>query len=410
MKRSRLVALMQIVCLTASLSLADEWMAYGPDYSGFSETTVLRPPLKLKWVTRVFDNFKSGPVVAEGKLAALGRTGNLYCLDAETGELLWRYSIKRNTTPTAVYGAYSYGSREFPYIYQGKVYANLFWHNYPEVSGMHCFDLATGNLLWRATGGYATRHGTRLSPRVVDGQLVFISNRNTAPTGTASYKPFVIALNPLTGDSLWAYNLADTQADYLGLVIAKDTIFAACRGKTVALNKSGALIWEDTTYSSDMTTLSYYNGRLYINNDGKKLSVLNSTNGSFIREDNNGVYNVCAFSGDRYWVRTYGRSPRAYSLSDGSLQLQCQYAPSVTGCGPVTIANGFAYLGHGLTSGDRHISMGHSLRAYNMSTGTVAWLYKMNANVCTAPAVAYDKLYITSGGNSDLIYCFENDN
>jgi outer membrane protein assembly factor BamB len=405
----KIIAIMTILFSLTSVISGDEWMAYGPDFSGFSESTVLRPPLRLKWVTRVFDNFKSGPVVAEGKLLALGRTGNLFCLDAETGELLWRYSIKRNTIPGTNYGAYSYGSREFPYIYQGKVYANLFWHGYPEVSGMHCFDLATGNLLWRSHGGYLTRFGTRLSPRVVDNQLVFISNRNTTPSGTTVYKPFVVALNPLTGDSLWAFKLADTAATYLGLVVAKDTIFAACRGRTVALTKSGVLIWEDTTHSVDMSTLSYYSGRLYINNDAAKLSILSSTDGSFIRGDNNSVHNVCAFSSDRYWVRTYGSSPRAYSIANGALQLQCQYAPSTTGCGPVTIANGFAYLGHGLTSGDKHVSMGHSLRAYDMSTGAVAWLFKMNANVCTAPAVAYDKLYITSGGNSDLIYCFENE-
>lgn len=69
-----------------------EWHTAGGDmgFSGISPDTELRPPLRIKWRTRVWGSFKGCPVVAEGRVFAASRSGTLTALDAETGEILWR--------------------------------------------------------------------------------------------------------------------------------------------------------------------------------------------------------------------------------------------------------------------------------------------------------------------------------
>jgi outer membrane protein assembly factor BamB len=405
-------ALWLFILFVGGIIAADnEWPnPYGSDYSSNSPTTLLRPPLKLKWVSRVFDNFKGGPVVAEGKVVCMGRTGNLFCLDAETGALLWRFSIKRNLIPGDWMGRSDFGSRQVPLIWQGKVYANLFWHGYPEISGIHCFDLQTGNLLWRRLTGYAK---SRYSPNIVDGRIVYLSNLNISTGGTAVYQLHVQAWDAVTGDSLWIYALKTTAADAGCWQIAiHDTIFAltgAGTGKTVALDKNGNMLWQDTAHSGGMIVMSYYRGKLFLGGSAANTVLLNASDGSFIRSDATPGYLVPVFTGDRYWRRGYGDSPIGYNVNTGVKELSCQYTASVTGCGSPTAANGYLYLGHGNTFGAAHATLGHVLRAYDIVTGKVVWNYRMSSNVCTAPAIAYDRLYITAGGNGDLVYCFENE-
>jgi outer membrane protein assembly factor BamB len=229
----------------------------------------------------------------------MGRTGNVFCLDAETGELLWRFSIKHNLVPEDYFGKYDYGSRQIPVIWQGKVYANLFWHGYPEISGMHCFDLATGTVLWRKLAGYVK---ARYSPNVADGRLVYTSNCNIAPAGSAAvYQPQVCAWDAVTGDSLWTFVLGSSVTDACWQIAVHDTIFAAIAGRNVALDKNGNMIWQDILHSSNMTTMSYYQGKLFIGGGSTGNTVLlNSSDGSFIRSDATPGYLVPVFTENRY--------------------------------------------------------------------------------------------------------------
>lgn len=408
---------MRTICGAALLLMlavfirSEEWPnSFGPDYSSRATTAILKPPLKLKWVARVFDNFKSGPVVAEGRVVCQGRTGNVFCLDAETGEELWRYSIKRNFIPGDFLGSYSYGSRTAPLINQGKVYVNLFWHDYPEVSGMHCLDLRSGALIWRVASGYV--EGSRYSAALISDAVALVSNLNVSSSGTPIYKAGVRAWHGADGDSLWTMPLADTAASSCCQIAVGDTLFVlaglAATAHVAALTREGTVLWRDTIQGTEITALSYFRGRLYLGGTGTNTIILNASDGVFIRSDNSPGYGVPVFSDSHYWRRTYGKSPKAYSLATGSLDLSCAYTASTTGCGSPTVANRYLYLGHGLTTGTTHSTLGHVLRAYDIQTGAVVWNFRMSSNVCTMPAVAYDKLYVTAGGNGDLIYCFEN--
>lgn len=408
----RLVVLIGFSYLAAQN--VNEWPnLYNSDFSSFSPTTVLKPPLKLKWVTRVFEPFKSGPVVAEGKLVCQGRMGSLYCLDAETGELLWRTANLDHGKSNIIY---SPGSRVGACISNGRVYSLTYRNGFPEKSGMHCYDLNTGRLLWRMPSGYV--YGTRISPFVIGNKLFCISVREL--TGKTSspflYQTHVQAWDAVTGDLLWSYPMDDTisaSASRLlpnmlcGMAATSDRVFASsCRignkGKTVALDFDGKLIWQDTTnYITDLGTSGFAvnQGKIYVCNDAGVV-ILNCADGAVVRKDLSNGYQVPAFMNNRYWRRTYGSSPIGYNVSTGVKELTCAYGQSTTGCGNASAANGYLYLGHG----NGRIM----LRAYDAISGAVTWEFRMNSNVCTAPAIAYDKLYVTSGGSGDLVYCFEN--
>lgn len=99
-------------------------------------------PPALVWTAPRGHGF-SCPVVAEGRLVSTHRIGNeavVDCLDPETGLRFWRFSY-----PCDYRGRYisDIGPRSTPVIHRDRAYVH-------GVEGMlHCFELATGRVVWR---------------------------------------------------------------------------------------------------------------------------------------------------------------------------------------------------------------------------------------------------------------------
>jgi outer membrane protein assembly factor BamB len=85
------------------------------------------------------DSFSNGPrstpAVADGRLFALGITGVLSCLDAQTGKLLWRKDYK----------PYFNRSGNSPLVADGLCIAHL---GVGRSGGLRAFDVATGLVKW----------------------------------------------------------------------------------------------------------------------------------------------------------------------------------------------------------------------------------------------------------------------
>ncbi len=79
-----------------------------------------------------------------------GLKGNLYCLHADTGELIWKsdvskigeYRVERVDKVEIEHGWFT---SRFPVIVEGRIYGSLGAH-------MCSFDLETGELIWKAEG------------------------------------------------------------------------------------------------------------------------------------------------------------------------------------------------------------------------------------------------------------------
>jgi parallel beta-helix repeat protein len=98
----------------------------------------------------------SSPAVADGKVyvGSMSPDNNVYCLDAATGDRIWNY-----TTGDPVESS--------PAVVDGKVYVGSGDDN------VYCLDALTGALIWN----YTTGIGVRSSPAVADG-VVFVGSND----------------------------------------------------------------------------------------------------------------------------------------------------------------------------------------------------------------------------------------
>ena len=193
-----LVALWFVISVLTGNVRADDWYQInGPDRNGVVSDTVLFRDLNAKTLqtawSREIGQGNSGPVVAGDKLYIFHRPGKNYLLEAlhrNTGALLWKRELPAGYTG-GVDG--DLGPKSVPVVYQGKIFligaeGNLF-----------CLDAASGELKWkkellkdyRAQPGY---FGVGSSPIVIDGLLVInVGGRDAS----------VVALDVNSGKEAW---------------------------------------------------------------------------------------------------------------------------------------------------------------------------------------------------------------
>ncbi|MEA5445602.1 PQQ-binding-like beta-propeller repeat protein [Gammaproteobacteria bacterium AB-CW1] len=136
-------------------------------------------PIRDPW-----DFYLSSPLVADGRVHVGSSDGHLYTLDADTGELLWRYR-----TAGMVHSSPALG-RKHP---DGHTLVIGDWYGM-----VHALDAESGEVRWT----YATERdsvhqqwlGVQSSP-VVDGDRVYVGSRDG----------YLYALSLATGEVLWRY-------------------------------------------------------------------------------------------------------------------------------------------------------------------------------------------------------------
>jgi outer membrane protein assembly factor BamB len=391
---------------------ANEWpIFHNVDHSNFSPTTKLKPPLKVKWMAKVPGKFWTGPVIAEGRLVAQDETGYIFCLDAETGELLWRN--------------FSFGesrARYAPAIFNQRVYATA-----PEygtnANGMRCYNLKTGGLIWQKPAGRSLEGNfPGASPQVAGGRLFYIANANEKGGGyPGPVKCQVQCWDAATGDTLWTYTMSDQPCNNHSLVAVGDTVYASAGGsQTVALALDGRPRWSTKDHSlykglNYVGQVVHRSGELWLKTgcDGNAgtddLTVLNAADGSFKRKAmaNFGT-RQWVFMGERYFGRAYAGPPVAFETATGRrAKPDFRMFPDAafgSGCGAAVGANGYLYAGLGNTA--NAAKPGNMWYAWDAATGEPVWSFPNATNCCAPPAIAYDKLYWVCGSDG-LIYCFE---
>ncbi len=118
---------------------------------------------------------RSSPVVAEGKVVTLGAVGVLSCLDAATGELVWRKDPFPGVVP-------QFFTAMSPMIIDGMAIAQLGGQGN---GGIMAFDLATGDVKWQWTGEAPEYSSPALL--TVDGtkQIVALTEASVVGVGAA---------------------------------------------------------------------------------------------------------------------------------------------------------------------------------------------------------------------------------
>ncbi|HUF61635.1 MAG TPA: PQQ-binding-like beta-propeller repeat protein [Verrucomicrobiales bacterium] len=234
----RLLSMLVLVVGCADFATAADWPRFrGPNGTGVSEEHLAEKgwpdgDLHQFWKTNVGIGFSS-PVVSEGRLFISGNqsdTDSFYCLNAETGDLLWKHSWE---------------SEAWPYLYEGGTNATAAVDGAQVFTlGRHgplfCFDAATGEVLWkldlhRDLNLQKPSWGFTSAP-LVSGELLIL---NAGSHGLALNKATgKVAWTTGTGDAAYAVPEPFDAQGTPALVIFGPASLAAVR------RSDGSLLWE----------------------------------------------------------------------------------------------------------------------------------------------------------------------
>ena len=194
-----------------------------------------------------FDVFLSSPVVAQGTVYFGSGDGNLYALDATSGELRWKFPTGDvvHSSPAYADGVLYFGS----------------WDSF-----FYAVDAATGKEKWRFHGGEdALIHnqvGFQSSPAVANG-VVYTGCRDSN----------LYALDAATGKENWRFNNELSWVITAPAVARGKVFFAtsdsslyhvvdAVTGKPVLRQQSKAYMFSSPAVASDVVLIGVLNGTL----------------------------------------------------------------------------------------------------------------------------------------------------
>jgi outer membrane protein assembly factor BamB len=196
MHRARLLLVLATIAVLATAALAEDWPGYrgpagngiAPD-EGINKDWAQKPP-KLLWKVPMGDDGYAGPCVADGKLFIVDHSGSddvVRALDLKNGKQVWEYRYA--DTQDANYGYV----RSTPAYFDGMLYTVGRWGE------VLCLKADTGDVVWQKSliqdfGGRVPGWNYSMSPLVDEDRVVLVpgSERGT-----------VVSLNRLTGETLW---------------------------------------------------------------------------------------------------------------------------------------------------------------------------------------------------------------
>lgn len=376
-----------------------EWPTAGGDmsYAAVSPDTLIKPPLKVYWKTRVAGvGGYINVTVAAGKVFTASSTGFLEALDAETGEILWR---------TCHLG--SFGSDGPPTYAEGKVLVL-------RRNGLWCHDARTGSLLWNKPQprleGVSAWGAPQADGMVVTQGKVLAAwyEGGDARTGVGD-SIITAALDLATGQEVWRVRrdgffpavadsviaierrvrqgALDNNTWFIsGVIVNSRSWSQPIGGTTMAIDPSnGAMKWKTSEYyvKTLMAGVSARNGKVFVfgsNSGGYKTQALDAATGQMLWLSSQPVWHLAPLTD-------------AFLTSQGALRTtRAGYCVD-----PVWV--------NGLFFGPNTFS------SSNFTARTAAnlelWRYVPMSRGCTAPAPAYGRLYYNSNGEG-VVYCFHN--
>jgi outer membrane protein assembly factor BamB len=121
----------------------------------------------LVWKYTINWYVRTTAAVVDGKVYTGADDANIYCLDANTGNQIWKTPTEGGHIIGAVYSDPIY-DRSSPCVVDGKVYVGHLDRN------LYCLDAATGNVVWK----YETGDIIVSTPTVV-GDKVYVGSRDS---------------------------------------------------------------------------------------------------------------------------------------------------------------------------------------------------------------------------------------
>jgi outer membrane protein assembly factor BamB len=201
------------------------------------------------------DGPRSTPTWDEGRVYALGAAGELRCLDAKTGRLLWNKNILSDNGAQNI----TWGQAASPLVVDDKV---IVMPGGTSGKSVVAYNKATGAPVWKSQSDRASY----TSP-----MLVNVGGRRQVLAVTASR---LVGLDPADGALLWShpwdvsYGINVSQP----IVVDKNRVFiSAGYGKGAALlelspsgkNFNARPVWENINLKTKFNSPVFHNGHVY---------------------------------------------------------------------------------------------------------------------------------------------------
>ena len=228
---------------------------------------------------------------------------HLSCLDAKSGEPIWRFQTASHVEST-------------PFISQGKLYFTA------GADGVYCIDALEGQQIWH----YPDVHAD-MSPVVHNGKVYF-------GTGYGDYR--VYAVDAQTGEEIWTQPMAypvwgspsiQENLVFFGMGTGNFSESAPLpRGKVAALNtETGEKVWQYETEDAVLTAIVSRNGRVTFGSRDEHVYTLSATDGELLWKTflASPVVSSPAVTKDTVYVgSTHGR---VYALSADTGEVQWEF-------------------------------------------------------------------------------------
>ncbi|MHC4114859.1 MAG: outer membrane protein assembly factor BamB family protein [Planctomycetota bacterium] len=208
-----------ITVIICGAAVGADWPHWrGPNYNGISEetgwnTTWGKDGPKQLWKTSVGTGFSSISV-SKGQVYTIGNTDDkdtVYCLDADTGKILWKHSYPEPIDPKHYEG----GPNATPTVDGGKVYT------FSKTGKVFCLDTKNGDVIWQVD--LQKKFGVKSPKWGLSGSVFIQDNMAILNAGELG-----IALNKNDGSLIW-------QNGKDGAAYATPVPFTAGKGKCIAV-------------------------------------------------------------------------------------------------------------------------------------------------------------------------------
>jgi outer membrane protein assembly factor BamB len=358
------------------------WPTYGYDRArGHLSPYEHRPPYRRIWGIDAHDTLEFPPTVGYGRVYLAQQKGLFFALDAETGKVDWKHSLRRCAAASPTIGK--------DVVYQSYMHLVECLQDQPGADGfVVAWDADTGKELWRFNS-----QPIESSP-LLRGNRIFVG----------SWDHNVYALNARNGRKIWSFQADDqvnTSAAYW-----RGRIFIGSDGGTLyALSaKSGRLLWSaqsDSTFGTRefwyaTPTIAY--GRVYIGNTDGTMYVYGAKSGKLLwaRPLGTYIYGAAAVYQRKVFVGTYDGKFYALNAATGDVVWQIDARGAVHSA--PTVMDGLVYYAVCSSCGSeasRAVARGpDATYAVRARDGTRVWRFR--AGKYANPVVADDqRLYLT---------------
>lgn len=343
------------------------------------------------WVFRDLDfragSFSSSPAVVGNRLYVgsaqadiFSKGGVVYCLDAESGDMIWKFKTKREIFSS-------------PAVVDGKVYIGEGLHSDVDAE-LYCLDASTGSLLW----SFKTTSHVESSPTVVDGRVFFGNGTNG-----------VYCVDAETGEQIWSHpglyvSVSPVVYDgsvYVGTGYGETGIYCL-DADTGALKwelRQNYPVWSSPSVSSGKVYFGVGNGNFLESDEnpyGKAICVDAETSEVIWEyEVGDSVLTAIAFSDG--FVYFGSRDGNVYCLTAESGDLKWKQDTGEAVVSSPAVAGDYVYIGS-----DNGI-----VYCLDKSSGQLEWEYDTTitapdgTSILSSPAVANNRVYV---GSSKLYF------